>query len=115
MADKYVYFIRAESGFVKIGFASDPFARLRDFQTACWDRLALLGIAKAGPGSLVERRLHMEFAACRIRGEWFILTPQLVDRIREVCGVDCYLDAPIDVDELVAQDRERREKRRCAE
>ncbi|HEV2557371.1 MAG TPA: GIY-YIG nuclease family protein [Microvirga sp.] len=75
---EFVYFIRCE-GFVKIGRAFSPSARLRDFQVGSPFPLELLATE---PGD--DRRefaLHHRFAEYRVRGEWFRLEGALLDYI----------------------------------
>jgi hypothetical protein len=78
-----VYFIRsASSGFIKIGKANDPIARLKTMQTGSSDRLALIGYV-AGSNDK-ERELHRRFAALRKSGEWFEPGKELLDFINSV-------------------------------
>lgn len=76
----FVYFIRAaRMRAVKIGWARDAEARLRELQTASHHKLHLIGFL---PGSLEdERRWHLGFRSLRIRGEWFNLTDDLREAI----------------------------------
>lgn len=71
---KYVYVIGMEgSPLVKIGHSNDPKGRLATLQTGLPATLTMLWHCEGG-GSL-ERHLHREFKAQRVRGEWFDLTP----------------------------------------
>jgi hypothetical protein len=65
-----IYFIRAGlSGPVKIGRADDPQSRIEYLQTGHYEELTLV---RCIDGSMMEERwLHQEYAALRIRGEWF--------------------------------------------
>lgn len=65
----YIYFIRAESGPIKIGRANNPVSRYFSLQTAHWEKLILLGCISGGPAQ--EREWHNRFEEARIRGEWF--------------------------------------------
>jgi len=67
--DLVVYFIRAESGQIKIGVSVDVVERLQDLQSASPSRLELLGTVSGGLRE--EGRLHRKFAAHRLHGEWF--------------------------------------------
>ena len=74
-----VYFIRAESGPIKIGIALDPAERLAGLQISHFEKLSLLTTA---PGGIrLETKLHHRFAHLRIRGEWFRPAPELLAEI----------------------------------
>jgi hypothetical protein len=69
-ADGFVYFIQAgDDGPIKIGWALDPTARLKELQVGCPEPLRLL-MTIADDGEL-ESQLHRRFASLRLRGEWF--------------------------------------------
>lgn len=76
------FFFSDETERVKIGIAADPWARLASLQTGCPEELGLLGFINA-PGSAqqLEREWHARFRQDRVRGEWFALTPELMDAI----------------------------------
>lgn len=78
--DRYVYFIQAENGLIKIGVSNDPAARIRALQTGSPIELTLLGVVP-GAGRQTEAQLHEQFAAHRTRGEWFHPAPQLIAQI----------------------------------
>lgn len=64
-----VYFIRASTGAIKIGFAVDPVVRMHSLQTSNPERLELLG---SFAGTIAqERALHDRLKASRLHGEWF--------------------------------------------
>src|SRR4051812_41688845 len=71
-----IYFIEAVGhGRVKIGYAANPWKRLRQLQTGHPFELKMLACL---PGELSdEQRLHKEFDSLRIGGEWFKLTPEI--------------------------------------
>lgn len=71
-AKQHTYLIAADgTHLVKIGLAKDPTRRLRELQTGQPMGLHLLwSIAED-----YEHDLHVHFAAYRVRGEWFDLTP----------------------------------------
>lgn len=63
-----VYFIQG-GDFIKIGFSTNPMARLRGLRTACPFDLKLLADI---PGSKDdELQIHRMFADLHVRGEWF--------------------------------------------
>lgn len=78
----WVYFIRAgESGPIKIGTAKDPRRRLAGLQTSTAVPLHILA-AMAGDRT-AEQRLHQRFQHLRLRGEWFVPEPELLEYIRQ--------------------------------
>lgn len=78
----WIYFVQAGSeGPIKIGIACDPRQRFFVLQSANPTELLPLGRYLGTPAE--EKRLHAEFAAHRIRGEWFEPTRALLDRISE--------------------------------
>lgn len=66
----YVYFAQAEdTGFVKIGWTRDPAQRVRQLRSQAASDITPLG---AKPGiRLDERAAHAQWAHCRLFGEWF--------------------------------------------
>ncbi len=77
----YVYFVAAQSRdlLIKIGFAKDPFKRLRTLQTGSPLDLELFGYV-AGT-EVLERRLHRIFERDRMHGEWFVADGYLRDLV----------------------------------
>lgn len=57
--------------------------RLRDLQCANSGALRLLGASETPDDRATEALLHREFAADRIRGEWFRATPALLEFIED--------------------------------
>lgn len=80
----HVYFLQAGTGGrIKIGFSAASVERRKaGNQTGCPDALILLGVV-AGDERL-ERRFHKAFGRYRVRGEWFIPHPRLVNFIARV-------------------------------
>lgn len=78
---RFVYFIQAESGPIKIGVAIDPQSRLNTLQCSHFEKLTLLFISPGGRE--LEQECHRIFAKCRIRGEWFRCEGNLKDLIDE--------------------------------
>lgn len=77
----YVYFIQAgDGGPIKIGFAQDPQARLRELSTGSPARLSLLRAVSAS-GIHQEQMLHRQFGDLRLKGEWFRAEERLVQFI----------------------------------
>jgi hypothetical protein len=77
-----IYFIR-DGDAVKIGYAINPRSRLTTLRTGNSRPISILGVMD---GSLDdEHRLHQRFTSEHIRGEWFKLTPQIIQFIEENC------------------------------
>ena len=85
-----VYFIKAEGQDVfKIGYCeSDLDKRINMIRIGNHLRLSFFGIINHLDILNVEKQLHMEFAANRMRGEWFAITEdQAISAIRRHMGV----------------------------
>lgn len=72
-----IYIVRAGvTDMIKIGFANDVPARLRELQSGCWERLT---VVREMPGDrTVERWLHGHFKAHCVRSEWFKFHPDML-------------------------------------
>ncbi len=82
MSDRqYVYIIRHEHGYVKIGKAADPYQRWCSIKTGSPYELELWKVAKCSKSTLyqdyehLEKYLHSEFEEYNVRGEWFDVDP----------------------------------------
>jgi hypothetical protein len=65
-----VYMIQAGPfGDIKIGFANDPIARMRQLQTSMPHKLRLVRVFEGTMDD--EKELHRKFATARKAGEWF--------------------------------------------
>lgn len=92
-----VYLITCrELGMVKIGVAFNPFVRLKTLQTAFPLDLTVEALIKGAHRR--EKELHQQFAAHRVRGEWFRLCPEI--------------EALIDKDNVPQRPRSEAQKRR---
>jgi hypothetical protein len=78
---QYLYFIRAETGHIKIGISNSPTARLSALQTSSPVPLELLGLLCCVDARAAEARLHSHFAHLRVQGEWFTPGGDLLDYI----------------------------------
>lgn len=78
-----VYFAECD-GRVKIGWSRKVASRIAQLQTGSSSAITLLGVVAGGRS--LERRLHERFAACRVNGEWFDLTPELRSYIASAVG-----------------------------
>jgi hypothetical protein len=75
-----VYFIQnEETGAIKIGQAQRPSQRLAELQVGNSSKLRLLGTILD-----YELSLHCKFSACRLIGEWFKPTINLLDFLHEL-------------------------------
>lgn len=76
-----IYFARVGEH-VKIGVATSIRNRLATLQTSSPQPIELVGVM---PGTQKdETRLHKQWAAAHVSGEWFLLTPDLVTFIRKL-------------------------------
>lgn len=77
-----VYFIGGDDGAIKIGVSVAPEARLKGIQTGSPIRLRILATT---PGDVeTEAAYHARFAGCRVQGEWFERTPELIAEIERL-------------------------------
>jgi hypothetical protein len=77
-----VYFI-AIHDYVKIGMASDVSSRFRDIKTASPYPVRLLGYMDTHNDKVVEKEIQNRFATLHHRGEWYHLTPELLEYIHD--------------------------------
>jgi Meiotically up-regulated gene 113 len=76
----FIYAIQADHvHLIKLGYSTDPAARLADLRTGCPVVLTLLAIWRATCAD--ETALHQEFAQYREHGEWFRPAPAVVSRL----------------------------------
>lgn len=106
----FVYFIRQRRS-VRIGYASDPLARMDELQTANASRLIFVG---AVPGNReLERTLRNAFREYRLSGEWFrtdAYVMNIIQRLLAECGVP-YIDLITKYHSTVKQHNARRKLR----
>lgn len=86
-AGPVVYFIGGESGPIKIGISGGPNSRLAALQIGSPIPLRIMATIS---GDLeMELAYHTRFASCRLHGEWFERTPELmaeIARLNSLCG-----------------------------
>lgn len=75
----FIYIISNNNNAIKIGHSYNPLKRLRQLQTGNDSKLKLLLIVEADKH--LERRLHKMFFFHKKCGEWFNVTPELLDVI----------------------------------
>ena len=75
-----VYFIvDRDRQAVKIGVSCSPSKRLKALQTSNAHELELAAVMRGSYG--LEQRLHVHYAQWRLTGEWFELSPELIEAI----------------------------------
>lgn len=70
----FLYVIESANNTVKVGFSSNPEARLATLQTGSGFPLSLAYVAACSSPEAVERRAHELLARHRLQGEWFDCT-----------------------------------------
>lgn len=78
--DPLVYFIKKPDR-IKIGLSKDPAKRLKALQTAQDYPLELLAVMEGG--SPLEHMLHEYFSEYCVRGEWYMVTQEMLDFIEK--------------------------------
>ena len=75
-----VYFIlESVTQTIKIGVSADPESRMLGLQANTPLECSMIRYVKVEDGYLTEHWLHEKFQHLRVRGEWFRLTPELLD------------------------------------
>lgn len=80
-----VYLIQAANGLVKIGIAGDVHKRLNSLNTASPVELSIIFYFKPKDAAITENYLHGVFMDRRVKGEWFNLSNEDIDWIKENC------------------------------
>jgi len=81
----YVYGIRHEHGFIKVGSSHDPMDRCKQLKTATPYNLYLYTtIEIIGDREQVEQHIHSVYDEHRVSGEWFELPDAVVDALGEI-------------------------------
>jgi len=81
-----VYLIGAENGLTKIGITNNIFSRFSGLNTSSPVELSLVFYFEAKDAAKTERLLHDKYAVKRVKGEWFNLSVEDVDWIKENSG-----------------------------
>ena len=79
VAQPIVYFIGGDVGPIKIGMTASAANRLARIQSTCPFPVRVLASMPGGRSE--EMRLHRQFAASRLHGEWFERSPELLAEI----------------------------------
>lgn len=104
-----VYFIgEYEDGCtsIKIGVAKNIARRKRNLQTGNPLELQLLGWINTGESFQLEQRLHQNFKARHVRGEWFNIEPVDILPILMRAGYDGFVAKNANAFEIVGYDRD---------
>lgn len=78
----YVYFVGGATGDVKIGYSRNPWARIKELQTANPEKLSVVATIRTTEVS--ERRVPELFERERVNGEWFKRSPVIVKAIKAI-------------------------------
>ena len=78
-----IYLLKAANGLYKIGYTSDPFARVRNIQSVSPVPVELILAHTSSRAKEIETELHKKFDKKRARGEWFLLTEDDVEFIKK--------------------------------
>jgi len=78
-----IYFVKSESGHIKIGHMKNGRKRMRlyELQVGCPYRLSL--IKQIGGGYEKELKIHKMFKKFRVLGEWFLEVKEIYDFINK--------------------------------
>lgn len=83
----YVYLAQpVEGGLIKIGWTERPRERLAGLNHF-WQEVKFLALIPTVDPITLERRLHKLYDDKRVRGEWFSLTTEDIDRLEEACSL----------------------------
>lgn len=80
----YVYLIRADNGYYKIGRTVNPAARLETLEVRLPFPIEALHIVSCQDMTGTEKELHAKFQDKRKDGEWFALTDEDVEYIKSL-------------------------------
>lgn len=109
MRTQYIYFFQIESGPVKIGTAFNVEERLKIAKTFSHEHVSIIG--KFPGNNKIELTLHSILDGCRIRGEWFKGTEEVLSISKGIFDIGHegdgsyiypvlwreYLDSPTDI------------------
>lgn len=78
----FVYLVRCRgTGFSKIGSTNNPTRRLSQMQVVSSSPLHLRLTIRTAHAKELEQALHRHFDSVRVRGEWFMLDNEQVERL----------------------------------
>ncbi len=84
-SQKYIYLIKMKNNdnFIKIGAANNIQQRMKFLQTCSPYELEVIFNQQVLAAHQIEKSLHTQFQDKRIKGEWFSLTEQDINLIKE--------------------------------
>ena len=78
----YLYVIGCkDKNYYKIGHSRNPEKRLKAIQTSCPFNLNLICKKKSADARQKESKLHLWLWELRKQGEWFVLSPQILEKL----------------------------------
>ena len=84
MTDGFIYVMKSQSsGFYKIGTSLAPLRRLHALQTAD-PSIELCNTYPTSDMYLIERLVHRRLQGCRIKREWFHLSPEMLSWLHDL-------------------------------
>lgn len=76
-----------ENKFYKIGFTKRSVSlRISELETGNASNLEIVNTFRSKWGPKIERLLHSHFRKGRIRGEWFNISDDDIDKFTEICN-----------------------------
>lgn len=109
---QYLYLISCKNNwqtFYKVGIANDVESRLAQLQTGNPLELSIEECYQFDNAEIVERAIHQAWKKERVRGEWFELGGDGVEKFQEVCqalGGDVYVPESYDPDDSMVEEAE---------
>ncbi len=84
----FIYLIRGENGFWKIGYAANPYNRQKTFNVKLPFDVTFEHLIPTNDMTKAEQQLHAQFAFKRVRGEWFDLSEEDIAWIKSLRKLD---------------------------
>jgi len=88
----YVYFLQADNGLVKIGQTKILDKRIEQLAVSLPYKLQLILTIKSEQYTRLESHLHELYAEHRANGEWFALTDEDLNYIKDIYGTCAYVE-----------------------
>jgi len=82
----FVYVLRAESGHYKIGRTKSPDSRMKTFSVKLPFRVEYELLIRSDNCRELEKGLHARFSDRRVDGEWFALSPEDIEALKQEYG-----------------------------
>jgi len=85
----YIYFVKSDTGYTKIGMTSNIDTRFKALKTTSPHKLNLICTVKGFDYEKLERKAHKHFKQRKAEGEWFdINLDQINDFVEQYCCQD---------------------------